>query len=89
MKQIIYSALQLSAKVLFSLGKYRLKIWVENFENYVFAIQGIGNREKFYYIAFPTVTKLIPLHTVVVLHFHTSYKNSMNGQGGRLKNNVL
>ena len=92
--KLIDSAFELSTKVFFSFEKYRLKLWVESFENYGFAIQSIGNRKKkFYWSAFPTVTKLIPLHTVVVLHSAHQIKIEWLVRGGKaikmLKNNVF
>ena len=51
MEKIVGSALQLSAKRLFSLDKNRLKkIWGENS---VFAIQHIGNRKRFFVVLSP------------------------------------
>ena len=44
MKKIVGSTLNLSTKAVFSLDKYQLKIWVENF---VFAIEHIENRKRF------------------------------------------
>ena len=68
MKKIVGSTLDLSTKVVFSLDKYQLKnmSW-----NSVFAIQHIENRKSFTEVLPPPppVTKLILLHTVVVLHF--------------------
>ena len=52
-------------------------------KNSVFVIQHIGNRKKFYLSALPPVTKLIPLHAVVVLHYTLYIKNGMIGQRGR------
>ena len=66
MKKIVILTLVLYAQVFFALDQYPLKIWVENT---VFAIQHIGNRKSFTKVLPPPpVTKLILLHTVVVLH---------------------
>ena len=66
MNKIVGSTLDLSTKDVFSLDKYQVKIWVENS---VFAIQHIENRKSFTdVLPPPPVTKLILLHTVVVLH---------------------
>ena len=79
MKKIVISTLELYAQVFFALDKYPLKIWVENT---VFAIQHIGNRKSFTEVLSPSVTKLILLHTVVVLHLTHHKKNGMFGHGG-------
>ena len=89
MKKIVILTLELCAQVFFALDQYLLKIWVENT---VFAIQHIGNRKKFYWSAFPPpVTKLILLHTVVVLHLTHHIKMAWLVTGGNdvkmLKNN--
>ena len=44
------SALELSANWLFSLDKYRSKMWVENS---VFATQHIGNRKSVFEVLYP------------------------------------
>ena len=70
------------------------KIWVENS---VFAIQYIENRKSFTEVLSPPpVTKLILLHTVVVLHFTHYIKMAclVTGGGGgdavkMLKNTLL
>ena len=64
MKKIVILTLELYTQVFFALDKYLLKIWVKKT---VFAIQHIGNRISFTEVLSP-VTKLIFLHTVVVLH---------------------
>ena len=65
MKKKVGSTLDTFTEAVFSLDKHQLKIRVENS---VFAIQHIENRKSFTEVL-PPVTKLILLHTVVVLHF--------------------
>ena len=70
MKKIVGSTRDLSTKAVFSLDKYQLKNMGCKL-NPVFAIQHIENRKSFTEVLPPPppVTKLILLHTVVVLHF--------------------
>ena len=56
-----------------------LKIWVEK---PVFAIQHIENRKSFTEVLSPPVTKLILLHTVVILHFTHHIKTACLVTGG-------
>ena len=79
MKKKVGSTLDLSTKAIFSSEKYQLKNmgW-----NSVFAIQHKENRKKFYWSAFPPVTKLILLHTIVVLHFTHHIKTAWLVTGG-------
>ena len=79
MVKVVGLAIELSAKRLFRLGKYLLKIW---FENSLSAIQHIGNRYKFLEPRPHTpLTKLILVHTFVVLHYtHHNIKNDILGQ---------
>ena len=66
MKKIVILYLELYAQVFFRIGPVPIKkIWVENT---IFVIQHIGNRKSFTEVLSPPVTKLILLHTVVVLH---------------------
>ena len=67
-KKIVGSTLELSAKEFSRWTSTYLKIWVET---PVFAIQHIENRLSFTGVLPPPppVTKLILLHSVVVLHF--------------------
>ena len=76
-KKIVGSALEISTKVLFSLDKYQIKIWVEN---PVSAIQHIG---KAFLKCFLPVTKLVILHTVIVLHYihHIKWHDWLEGEG--------
>ena len=78
MEKIMSSPQNYHAKRFFSVDKYQLKIWVENLEI----------EKKVFCSAFHPLTKLILLHTVVVLHY-IPYKNGILGHergGGRCKN---
>ena len=72
-KKIVGSTLELSAKSFSHWTSTYLKIWVEN---PVFAIQHIENRKSFTEVLSAPVTKLILLHTVVVLHFSHHMKTA-------------
>ena len=84
MKKIVGSTLNLSTKVVFSLGKYQSKIWVENS---VFAIQHIENRKSFTEVL-PPRDQTNPFAYSCSFAFHTSYKNGVNGHGGGGENAV-
>ena len=69
LKDIVDSALELSAKLLFPLDKYQLKNWVENS---VFAFQHIGLK-KVLLKWFPQMTKLALLHIAVQAHYKSYF----------------
>ena len=80
MKKIVGSTLDLFTKAVFSLGKYQLKIWVENS---VFAIQHIENRKGFTEVLPPPPRdQTNPFAYSCSFTFHTSYKNGVFGHGG-------
>ena len=89
MKRKVGSTLELSAKVFFSLDKYRLKIWIENS---VFAIQHIENRKSFTEVLSPR-DQTNHFAYSCTFSFHTTYKDGMIGHGGNdvkmLKNKIL
>ena len=64
-EMVVGSTPELSAKCFSHWTSTDLEIWVENS---VFAIQHIRNRKSFFEVPPPPVTKLMLLHTVVVLH---------------------
>ena len=79
MKKIVDSTLDISTKAIFSLDKYQMKNmgWKLRFSYSTFR-----KKKKFYWGAFPPVTKLILLHTVVVLHFTHHIKTACLVMGG-------
>ena len=77
MKNIVGSALELlTAKELFSLDKYQLKIWIENT---VIAIQHIGNRKKVLLKHFSPCNQTNYFAYSCNFTIHTSYKHGMIG----------
>ena len=89
MKKIVGSVLELSAKALFLLDKYQFKDMGWNLR---FCYSTYREWKKFYWSAFPHVTKLILLHTVVVLHYthHIKMAWLVRGKAAEmLKNNLL
>ena len=75
METIEGSALELLAK---GIGYVPIKIWFDN----CFCKTTYWKKKTFFLSAFPPVTKLILLHTVVVLHYTHNIKMPYLVKGG-------
>ena len=78
MEKVLGSSLDLSTKILFTLDKYPLKIWVENYVLlHVFNIR--GNRKRFFG-CFTPIDQANPFVYSFSFTLHTSYRIGMLDQ---------